>query len=228
VDLGHLFRESMKGRTLGRAIQNFELSSYSLAGEGIDLGASTNHGSYYEYLKLDPSTRIEYCDLHPRSEGVLKVDLEAELPIPDESKDFVILNNVLGNIYNHGLCLRECHRVLKPGGELLGVVPFFHIFVPDPDDYFRFTESSLKRLFAEAGFTDVYIKPIGYGAFSACANACATLLKFDLLRFISYAITIAMDKSLVALAKLFYPGSNRGLIWTAKYSPIYYLFHVKK
>lgn len=229
MKISHLFRETLKGRTLGRAIQNHAFSKIKLEGSGIDIGARTNSSSYYEFLKLGPGTEIQYTDLIPRSEGVVQIDLEKELSIPDNSYDFIILNNVLEAIYNFHLCIGECHRILKPGGVIVGVVPFFHRIHPDPDDYFRYTKSSLANIFSEAGFAEINIEPLGYGAFSSCANTWAPILKFRILIFGAYAASIMIDKTMGWFINIFSKGKKkRGESWSYIYTPIYYLFICRK
>lgn len=46
------------------------------------------------------------------------IDLEGLLPFYAGSVDEIVLQNVIEHIRNHKQLLRECHRVLKVGGEL--------------------------------------------------------------------------------------------------------------
>lgn len=229
MKISHLFREIQKGRTLGRAIQNHAFSTIKLKGSGIDLGAGTNSSSYYEFLKLEPGTEIQYTDLIPKSEGVIQVDLEGELSIPDNSQDFIILNNLLEHVYNFHLCTAECYRILKPEGVIVGVVPFFHRIHPDPDDYFRYTKSSLIRIFSEAGFGEINIEALGYGVFSSCANTLVPILKFRLLMFGVYLASIMIDKLIGRLGNIFSRANvKRGESWSHIYTPLCYLFICRK
>lgn len=47
-----------------------------------------------------------------------------KLPFLHESFDSVVANNLLEHLYDPLMALREIHRVLRPGGCLLGLIPF--------------------------------------------------------------------------------------------------------
>lgn len=52
-----------------------------------------------------------------------RADLEDSLPVPDESFDIVSMLAVLEHIENDSEALKECMRILKPGGYVLITVP---------------------------------------------------------------------------------------------------------
>jgi SAM-dependent methyltransferase len=62
----------------------------------------------------------DICKLPDRPEFV---DLQQPLPIPDNSVDFVVLQEVLEHLPNQLHPLQEIARVLKPGGELFLTTP---------------------------------------------------------------------------------------------------------
>lgn len=45
---------------------------------------------------------------------------------PPNSFDLIVHSDVLEHVYDYRVALRECYRVLSPGGTLLFTVPFFH------------------------------------------------------------------------------------------------------
>lgn len=191
-----IFKETLKGKSLERTLQNLALSSVTLSGCGIDLGCCSNKSSYYRFLKQEKGTSILFTDLYPASQGVLKVDLEKPFPVPAESQDFLLLNNVLEHLYHYQTCVEQCFRVLKKGGRLIGVVPFLHRIHPDPDDHFRYTDSTLKRLFTEAGFSSVKVQALGFGPFSTSAAQFAMLFRVKFLIALIYLFTIGIDRLL--------------------------------
>jgi hypothetical protein len=57
--------------------------------------------------------------------------------------------------------------VTKAGGDIVVVVPFLFPVHPSPDDFWRFTDRSLKRLLEGAGCGEVSVTSLGSGVFSA-------------------------------------------------------------
>lgn len=67
----------------------------------------------------------------------------------------MIAMNILEHVYNYNLFLPEVYRILKPDGILVGCVPFLIPYHAVPDDYFRYTHSSLERILRQTGFDNV-------------------------------------------------------------------------
>ena len=75
-----------------------------------------------------------------------EVDIQNLEDYSSEEYDLVILDNVLEHVENPFKAIQEIHRILKPGGTLLAIVPFLIYIHPTPDDYWRFTESGIRKL----------------------------------------------------------------------------------
>jgi SAM-dependent methyltransferase len=80
---------------------------------------------------------------------------------PSASVDCVVLTEVLEHLYEPRETLLELHRLLRPGGRLLGTVPFFMSEHEQPRDYHRYTSFCLERMFAESGYRIVEIEYVG-------------------------------------------------------------------
>ncbi len=74
-------------------------------------------------------------------------NINERIPLPDNSVDCIIMNNVLEHIHTPQKALDECHRVLRQGGVLLVTVPFLIKIHQKPIDYHRYTSYMLERLF---------------------------------------------------------------------------------
>ena len=77
------------------------------------------------------------------------------LPLGDETVAAVLLMEVLEHVPDPSRLLRECARVLAPGGHLCVTAPQYHITHNHPGDYFRYTRQGLEALCAGAGLSVV-------------------------------------------------------------------------
>jgi SAM-dependent methyltransferase len=95
--------------------------------------------------------RLDVDPAHP-------VDVVADataLPFRSGSLDRVGSNSVLEHIAYPHQVLAECHRVLRPGGVMVHVMPFVWWLHGYPDDYVRLTPPFFERVCREIGFVDV-------------------------------------------------------------------------
>ena len=82
----------------------------------------------------------------------------AALPLPSESVDVVATLQVIEHVWNHNEFIRECWRVLRPGGLLLVTTPNRLTFSPgqetpvNPFHTKEFTAVELADLLTESGF----------------------------------------------------------------------------
>jgi len=69
------------------------------------------------------------------------------LPVEDASFDIVLCTQVLEHVDDPAGAVRELHRVTKPGGRVLASTHGVMVFHPNPNDYWRWTHTGLRRLF---------------------------------------------------------------------------------
>jgi glycosyltransferase involved in cell wall biosynthesis/SAM-dependent methyltransferase len=93
-------------------------------------------------------------DWSPDGPDDLLLPPDGRLPMPDETADVVLSSQVLEHVPDVELHLKECLRVLKPGGLLIlsthGTWPY-HTGA-GADDYWRWTPPGLRREIEQAGF----------------------------------------------------------------------------
>lgn len=98
-------------------------------------------------------------DLHP---GVINLDVDPSdhtdcvgdaLLVPFEANTFhlVLSQETMEHVSDPFRAVREMGRVLKTDGVLYLQVPFVLGYHPDPEDYWRFTHSGVRRLIEQAG-----------------------------------------------------------------------------
>ncbi len=74
------------------------------------------------------------------------------LPFADASIDRIAADSVLEHVAHPHNVIRECWRVLRPGGVMRLATPFVFNLHGYPDDYLRYTPSFYERACREAGF----------------------------------------------------------------------------
>jgi SAM-dependent methyltransferase len=88
-------------------------------------------------------------------EPIYELDVVADaqvLPFADASIDRISADSVLEHLAHPHHVIRECHRVLRPGGVMRLATPWtFHLH-GYPDDYLRYSPSFYERACREAGF----------------------------------------------------------------------------
>lgn len=208
----HILQKLYAGQSLCRILMNRALANETLRGQVVDVGGGRSP-DYFSYLRREPGTTIEVSDLSSSS-----IDFEIDsLPYASGSVDTVLLCNVLEHIYRYTHLLGETHRILRPDGRIIGFVPFWAGYHPDPHDFFRYTHEALSKMFAEAGFENVTITRIGGGPF--LANFNTVVLSFPrLVRPLLYVPYALLDRLFLFLRPASSVRFPLGYIFTAKVS----------
>ena len=106
----------------------------------IDLGVGEGD---WNYGKIDAWARVEALPFPPHTfDGMLSVAVLEHTPFPRQT-------------------LHEMARALKPGGQLMIIVPTMWEEHQMPHDYYRFTRYGAQNLLEEAGFAVDQIRPLG-------------------------------------------------------------------
>lgn len=161
-----IWREIWSGKSVTRAYLNQRLSNETLLGKTIDIGGG--HGAdYITFMQREGSVSFETFDVKA---GTM-VDFETDtLGAADGAYDTVLFLNVLEHIFNHQHLANEIVRIVKPGGQVIGFVPFLMWYHPDHRDYFRYTHEALQVIFTKAGAKNITIEPVARGPFTAAAQ----------------------------------------------------------
>lgn len=152
------------------------LAKLSIDGEILDVGGSKKSG-YHELIK--GTHTITTGNINESYGTDVIFDAEEKWPFVNESFDAVLFINILEHLYRYKQAVTEAGRVLKKGGVIVGVVPFMFNVHGSPNDYFRYTKSTLLRMFAEEGFKDVRVEELGTGAFSVMYHTLLGFVRFE-------------------------------------------------
>lgn len=162
-----LVKETFKGKSLSRILINNRMrKTEKISGRILDLASGKKRPSYYRFLNVDKNAEIVSVDISDKRKPDIKADLEKPFPFKDKEFDNVFCFNLLEHIYNYRNVIGESSRVLKNNGRFIGTIPFLGSVHADPDDYFRYTKSTLRKVFKHVGFKDIKIEALGYGPFA--------------------------------------------------------------
>jgi SAM-dependent methyltransferase len=109
---------------------------------------------------FDQTVEFVGADLPGNPNATVEISADGTLPVPDHSFDAVLSTQVLEHVADPRTYLRECARVLAPGGRLLLSTHGIMVYHPDPFDLWRWTGAGLRRIVEEAGFEVVRFEGI--------------------------------------------------------------------
>ncbi|QYN34578.1 class I SAM-dependent methyltransferase [Pseudonocardia sp. DSM 110487] len=136
-------------------------------GEGYGAGMLAEVATGVLALDLDAATAAHVARRYPGA-GVARANLVA-LPVRDGGVDAVVSLQVIEHLWEQERFLRECLRVLRPGGALVVSTPNRLTFSPGRDtplNPFHTRELSaaeLACLVRDAGFADVEVEGLHHG-----------------------------------------------------------------
>jgi SAM-dependent methyltransferase len=156
-----------------RVLQILEVRKLSIQGSVLDVGGRRTSNNVTNYILYQ--NNVIYLDKFSDDKRDLKVDLEKLNPRSDYQFDNVFLINVLEHIYNFNNCLNNCYSFLRKGGNFFGSTPFMFRIHSSPNDFFRFTEQSLRRSLESAGFINIKISVLDGGIFICFYNSLSII-----------------------------------------------------
>lgn len=128
----------------------------------LDVGGGTGR-----YRGLFPHV-VRYAVLDPDASKHADIVAGAEdIPLEDGSVDGIVCTQVLGDVWDVELAVREMVRVLKPGGLLLVTESAVAELHDEPHDYWRVSGETLSRLFGDGCEVLVLEQRGGYHALQA-------------------------------------------------------------
>lgn len=111
----------------------------------LNIGAG---GEVAEIIRLAGVEALS-IDIDPSRCPDMVADIEDLAAVGDASVEVVICVEVLEHVRHPHQAIAELFRILKPGGLVVGSVPFILGIHDHPIDYFRFTRFGLLQLFSD-------------------------------------------------------------------------------
>ena len=161
-----IFLALCSGNSVTRSYLNERLSNETLIGKTIDIGGGRD-ADYIGFMERRGDVSFETFDVKAGAQINFETDT---LPAADGMYDTVLFLNVMEHIFNHQHIANEVLRITKPGGQVIGFVPFLMWYHPDHRDFFRYTHEALQMIFERAGASKIEITAVAPGPFTAAAH----------------------------------------------------------
>lgn len=146
-------------------------------GRLVDIGCGVKPYRKMMAGLVDQHVGVDHAaSFHDRSE----VDLAGtayQIPADAGSFDSALCTSVLEHLEEPEQAVRECHRLLVPGGVAIYSMPFIWHLHEEPRDFYRYTKYGLMHLFKKSGFEVMEIK-----ALSGFFTTFGTLLAYYVMR----------------------------------------------
>lgn len=120
----------------------------AITGDVLSVGAAADRDGagrrYRDYFRAARSYTTS--EVAPTAGCDLVLDVRAMPSVPDGSYDAVFCGGVLEHVDDCHAAVRECARILRPGGIFLVGVPFAQRLHRAPQDFWRFTRHGVEYL----------------------------------------------------------------------------------
>ena len=159
---------------------------------------------------------------------------EDSIDMESATADCVVLTEVMEHLYDPKAVLAEIKRVLKPGGALIGTVPFALGEHEQPYDFHRYTSFCLRRMFEETGLEIVHLEYVGdsvgvaVSSFTRVLGIFVKALHKLKLAPIAHFVNIIFRLPEMLYYGLVQIGLNPGRVGYYKAYPFGFTFHVVK
>ncbi len=136
-------------------IHDKKLKQYAaiyLTGRLIDIGCGTKVYRNLLAPYVDEHVGLDHEKTFHDKSNIDIFGSAYKIPVADESFDSAVCTAVLEHLEEPEQALRECYRILKPGGVAIYSVPFIWHLHEEPRDFYRYSKYGLEYLFGKVGF----------------------------------------------------------------------------
>lgn len=130
----------------------FRDQDHYVKGRLIDIGCGTKPYQQFWSSVVTEHVGVDHELTRHDKSNIDLMGTAYAIPVEDATFDAAICNAVLEHLEEPEQALRECCRVLKPGGIAIYSVPFIWHVHEEPRDFYRFSKYGLTYLFEKTGF----------------------------------------------------------------------------
>ena len=145
----------------------------------------------------------------------LVCDFSKSLPMKQNSIDGMLCSNVIEHLPEPQVCFDEMHRVIKPGGEALILVPFVIKLHQEPYDFHRYTKYALKFYAQKAGFSIIEVREVG-----GISNILGTILNCAIKESVNpiYKLGLHLQRSFLRVLRKFFDDDSPSIVLPQGYA----------
>ena len=187
-----LYKQIMTGKSYMRATHNLFLKKRLRIN---DLTGDLGSGGKNDYNKFifKNLNLVKSFDFYKSNNSTIKINLEKNFNLKKYKLKNIIIFNVFEHIFEKEILLKSISKSLNKGGKLEIFVPFMYKYHDDPNDYYRFTHTYLKKFLEKNGFKSK-ITLIGAGQFNVILEILFKYFKLNILKIILSPIFIFFNK----------------------------------
>ena len=165
-----------KNYSVCRILQILFAKDILLNGSVLEIGAyKGSNKNFSNFLKINNNSFL-YADKKKINNNII-IDLEKKNFIKRKF-DNVLIFNVLEHVYEVNNAIIEIKNLLNKKGKVICSTPFLYRYHKAPDDYCRYTEDFLIKIFKKNKFTNIRVNALGFGPFVAGYSMIFDLIKF--------------------------------------------------
>ena len=152
------------GSNRGEPIDRYYIEKFVSENTNLIKGNCLEIESNVYCLNFGKNCKCDVLDINKNNpKATITADLRNMPEIKGGTYDCIILTQVLQFIDNYEVAIKECHRILKPGGALIATLPFMGRIDARAGvggDFWRFTTTSARYIFGKY-FDELEIKSWG-------------------------------------------------------------------
>jgi SAM-dependent methyltransferase len=155
----------------------------------LDLG-----GGDSPYTQLLEGKHIRYLstDIDPAYKASI-ICIDEAVCLASSSVDMVLCTQVLEHVDDPKKTVEEIYRILRPSGTVLLSTHGAYPWHPCPNDYWRWTHQGLRKVFENAGFTDIEVIMLGTSVTSRSQNSIVLLRSIPWPHWLRYKVLVPMN-----------------------------------
>lgn len=172
-----LMANTLKGKSLCRILQLWEIKNKKLVGSIIEFGTTNKSNDNFNNYLIKNKNLVYFADKEKINKETILIDLEKKNVINKKFNN-VIIFNVLEHVNNINNASSEIKNLIKKDGTIIGSTPFLYRVHAAPKDYARYTSTLLEEMLKSKKLKKIIVKNLGFGPATTCYSLFWDFIKY--------------------------------------------------